>query len=91
MTMAQDHHAAYHAAMMQQKAAREIRRDENTRALLAAGVTFKSIDNGWQLRIEHRGQVIDFKPGPGTWSMQGDRRQRHGVRELISYLTKESQ
>jgi hypothetical protein len=84
--MAENHHAAWAAVAAERKAQRERNRAHNTRVLTNAGVQFAVFDNGWHLRIQHNGVQIDFMPGPGTWSMLGDRAQRRGVRTLLHYI-----
>lgn len=84
--MPENHHAAYAAARAQQREKRHAAREQNTKALVDAGIEFTSLDHGAHLRIERAGCVIDFMAGPGTWSMQGDRTKRYGVRTLINFI-----
>lgn len=77
------------------KVARERNRARNTTALLAAGVQFHVLDRGWHLRIEQNGERIDFMPGPGTWSIAGQRGTHHGnhrgAYSLIKHLRTKDQ
>lgn len=72
------------------KARREEGKKHGTKAIQDAGIRFASLDNGWHLRIEHGGKVIDYMPGNGSWSIKGERSaltgQHYGVGTLIRHI-----
>lgn len=78
------------AGRARRKDGRAGRRDQGTAALRSAGCQFVTLDHGWHLRIEHKGEVIDFTPGSDSWSIKGKcedgRGFYRGVRTLIRYL-----
>jgi len=72
------------------RAARERNREHGTRILIAAGVAFSVLDNGWHLRITHGEEHINYTPGSDTWRISGESRAssdlHRGVHSLIHYL-----
>lgn len=72
------------------KQARANGKEYGTRALRAAGIEFRSLDNGWHLRMSHNGGIIDFTPGTGRWTIwHRDRShggQYRGVHALIHHI-----
>jgi hypothetical protein len=74
----------------QLKEQRVKRRDYGVAALTAAGVPFELVQESWHLRIEWRGETIDYTPGTGSWSIKGKRSKDHGLHRglhsLLRYL-----
>lgn len=74
--------------------ARKLRRHEGrrrgTEALQRAGVAFHVLDRGWHLRMEVRGEVIDYTPGTGTWRTRSIEGLQHGVRALLQHIKESS-
>lgn len=80
----------WQAVAQARKTRREEGRRRGTELLRRSGIAFTILDGGWHLRIEVRGEIIDYTPGSGTWRVKGQRVLNAGARGLIDYINSDS-
>ena len=62
----------------------------STQMLVDKGVSFKSLNGGAHLQLNHVCGVINFWPSTGLWMVSGNPKKYRGVRNLLQYFGHES-